>query len=122
MMNFFKKLFRRESNVISDPDQVPDAFKEAHPVIEAIGAEAISCTPENWTNAVLTITFDGQRIGYSLKNHRGEKGKAAISPRLAQLAEQLISVMASHGDHWSQAVLTYNQDGQGWNFKINFSY
>ncbi len=121
-MNFFKKLFRKESNVISDPDKVPDAMKEAHPVVEAIGAEAISCTPENWTNAVLTITFDGQRIGYSLKNHRGEKGKAGISPRLAQLAEQLISVMASHGDHWTQAVLTYDQGDQGWNFKINFSY
>lgn len=121
-MNFFKKLFGRKSKVISDPDKVPDAIKEASPVVEEIGAEAIRCTPDNWTNAVLTITFDGQRIGYSLKNHRGEAGKAAISPRLAQLAEQLISVMASHGDHWTQAVLTYDLDDQGWNFKINFSY
>ena len=121
-MSFFGKLFGRESKVVSDPDKVPDAFKQPAPVFDEIGAEAIGCTPENWTNAVLTITCDGRRIDYSLKNHREEQGTAALTPRLAQLAEQLYSLMASHGDRWTKAELHYDQDGDTWKFKSSFSY
>ena len=75
-MNFFKKLFNKEPAVVSDPDKVPDAFKQQAVVFDEIGAETISCSPENWSNAVLVITCDGRRIDYSLKNHRNQKGKA----------------------------------------------
>jgi hypothetical protein len=121
-VSFFGKLFGRKSNVVSDPDKVPDAFKQLAPVFDEIGAEAIGCSPENWTNAVLTISCDGRRIDYSLKNHRGEQGTATITPRLAQLAEQLYSLMASNGDRWTKAELRYDQDGDAWKFKSSFSY
>jgi hypothetical protein len=121
-MSFFGKLFGLESKVVADPDKVPDAFKQLAPFFDEIGAEVIECIPENWTNAVLTITCDGQRIDYSLKNHREEQGTAAITPRLAQLAEQLYSSMASNGDRWTKAELQYDQDGDAWTFKSNFSY
>ena len=121
-MGFFGKLFGRESKVVSDPDKVPASFKQLAPVLDEIGAEAIRCTPENWTNAVLTITCDGRRIDYSLKNRRGEQGTATITPRLAQLAEQLYSRMASNGDRWTKAELQYDQNGDAWKFKSRFSY
>jgi hypothetical protein len=122
-MGFFARLFGRESSkVVSDPDKVPEAIKQQAPVLDAIGAETIACTPENWTNAVLTITCDGRRIDYSLKNHKAEAGTATITPRLAQLAEQLYSLMASHGHRWTKAELRYDQDGSAWKFKSNFYY
>ncbi|MFO0939579.1 MAG: hypothetical protein U0930_02310 [Pirellulales bacterium] len=122
VVSFFAKLFGRKSNTVTDPDKVPDAFNEVAPVLNEIGAEAIGCCPENWANAVLTITCDGRRIDYSLKNHLGEPGTAAITPALAQLAEKLYSLMASNGDRWTKAELRYDQDGDSWNFKSYFSY
>ncbi len=121
-MSIFGKLFGRKSNAVSDPDNVPDAFKQIAPVFDEIGTEVLNCCPENWTNAVLIITCDGRRIDYSLKNHSGEQGAATISPELAQLAEKLYSLMASSGDRWSQAELRYDQDGDSWQFKSDFSY
>jgi hypothetical protein len=121
-VSFIGKLFGRKSNVVSDPDKVPDAFKQLAPVFDEIGAEAIGCCPENWTNAVLAISCDGRRIDYSLKNHRGEEGTATITPRLAQLAEQLYSLMASNGDRWTKAEMRYAQEGDAWKFKSSFSY
>jgi len=121
-LSFFRKLFGGESKVVRNPDRVPEALKQLRPVLDEIGAEAIGCSPENWTNAVLTITCDGQRIDYSLKNHREEQGVASITPRLAQLAEQLYLLMASNGDRWTMAELRYNQDGDVWKFDSNFSY
>ncbi|WP_442510859.1 hypothetical protein SH528x_002507 [Novipirellula sp. SH528] len=47
---------------------------------------------------------------------------ASITPRLAQLAEQLYLSMASKGDRWTKAELRYNQDGDAWKFESNFSY
>lgn len=121
-MSFFAKLFGRKSN--SDPGQVkvPDAFIQIGPVLEEIGGEAIGCCPENWTSAVLTITCDGRKIEYSLKNQRGEQGTASITPLLAQLAEKLYVTMAKNGDRWTKAELQYDQDGDSWKFKSNFSY
>lgn len=121
-MGIFGKLFGRKTKVVSEPDKVPDAFKQMAPDFNEIGAEVIGCTPENWTNAVFTITCDGQRIDYSLKNHREEEGKAELTPRLAQLAEQLYSSMASHGDRWTKAELRYDKDGDTWKFTSSFSY
>ena len=121
-MSFFDKFFGRKPKVVSDPDKVPDVFKQMSPVLNEIGSEAIGGTPENWTNAVLTITCDGRRIDYSLKNQRDEDGTATITPRLAQLAEQLYSMMASHGDRWTKAELQFDQEGDSWNVKSHFSY
>ncbi|WP_037250908.1 hypothetical protein [Rhodopirellula europaea] len=121
-MSIFKKIFGRKSNAVSDPESVPDALKQLAPVFDEIGTEALGCCPENWTNAVFTITCDGRRIDYSLKNHRGEQGAATITPLLAQLAEKLYTLMASNGDRWTKAELRYDQDGDSWKFKSNFSY
>ena len=52
---FPEKLFGGKSRVVSNPAEVPEAFKQQAAVFDAIGAEAICCTPENWTNAVLAI-------------------------------------------------------------------
>jgi hypothetical protein len=121
-VSFFDKLFGGKPKVVSDPDKVPDVFKQLSPILDEIGSEAINGTPENWTNAILTITCDGRRIDYSLKNQLSEEGTATISPRLAQLAEQLYTTMASHGDRWTKAELQFDQDGESWNVKSNFSY
>jgi hypothetical protein len=122
IVGIFDKLFGRTSKGAPDPQDGPNAFKQLAPLFEEIGAEAIGCCPENWTNAVLTITCDGRRIDYSLKNHRGEQGAAEISAILAQLAEKLYSLMASNGDRWTKAELRYDQDGDSWKFKSNFTY
>lgn len=121
-MNFFKKLFNKEPAAVSDAERAPEALQQQAVVFDEIGAEAISCTPENWTNAVLVITCDGRRIDYSLKNHHNQEGKAVISQRLAQLAEQLYSLMASQGSKWTRAELRYDQDDQGWKFESDFTY
>ncbi|TWT94906.1 hypothetical protein [Neorhodopirellula pilleata] len=121
-MSIFEKLFGRKSDAVSDPEHVPDAFKQLAPVFDEIGTESLGCCPEHWTNAVFTITCDGRKIDYSLKNHREEQGTATITPLLAQLAEKLYSLMASNGDRWTKAELWYDQDGDSWKFKSNFSY
>ena len=121
-MSFFAKLFGRKSNSDTGQVKVPDAFIQIGPVLEEIGGEAIGCCPENWTSAVLTITCDGRKIEYSLKNQRGEQGTASITPLLAQLAEKLYVTMAKNGDRWTMAELQYDQDGDSWKFKSNFSY
>ena len=121
-MGIFDKLFGRTSKAAPDPQDGPNAFKQLAPLFEEIGAESLGCCPENWTNAVLTITCDGRRIDYSLKNDRGEQGAAEISAVLAQLAEKLYSLMASNGDRWTKAELRYDQDGDSWKFKSNFTY
>lgn len=121
-MSFLKKLFGREFKAISDPDKVPDVFKQLSPIFDEMGAEAIGGIPENWTNAVFTITCDGKRIDYSLKNQSNEAGQASISPYLAKLAEQLYSFMASNGQRWIKAELRYDSAGDSWKFKSNFTY
>jgi len=122
-MGFFARLFGLDkSKVVSDPAKVPEAFKQIAPVFDEIGAEVIGCIPENWTCALLTITCDGRRIDYSLKNHQGGVGKAQISPRLAQLAEKLYTTMAQNGNRWTKAELSYEQDGKSWKFRSDLSY
>jgi hypothetical protein len=122
-MGFFARLFGRDtSQVVSDPAKVPAAFKQIAPVLDEIGAEAIGCIPEYWTSAILTITCDGRRIDYSLKNHHGGPGTAQISPQLAQLAEKLYVTMAQNGNRWTKAELSYEKDGKAWKFRSEFSY
>lgn len=121
-MGFFDKLFDRTREVVSDPDKVPDVFKKLSPILDELSGEAISGTPENWTNAILTITCNGRRIDYSLKNQLNEEGTATITPRLAQLAEQLYTTMSSHGDRWTKAELQFDQNGDSWKVKSHFSY
>lgn len=121
-MSFLDKLLGRKPKVVSDPDKVPDVFKQLSPILDEIGRQVISGTPANWTNAVLTIACDGRRIDYSLKNQRHEAGTATITPRLAQLAEQLYTTMAAHGDRWTKAEIRFDRKGDSWNVKSNFSY
>lgn len=123
-MGFFKRLFGKpENEVVTDPSKIPAPMMDASPILDEIAAEAIRGTPENWSSAVLTITCDGQRMNYSLKNDRNEGGRASISPRLAQLAEALWTTMGSMGERWTKAVLRYEQaTGDSWNFKSDFSY
>ena len=111
-----------DSNVISDPDEIPDVLKQLSPILDEIGGEAIGGSPENWTNAVLTITCDGQRMDYSLKNRRNEPGTAVISPRLPQLAENMYTLMESAGDRWTKAEIQFNRVGDSWNVNLDFSY
>lgn len=82
---------------------------------------SISCTPESWTEGVLTIDCDGQAINYKLKNEDSED-KAVISDELRGLCEQLYVVMREHGDTWLQAVIHFYQENESWNFKTNFNY
>ena len=121
-MSFLGKLFGRKSKPALEPNEVPDSFSQLTPILNEIGREAIGGTPENWTNAILTISCDGRRIDYSLKNQLNEGGKATISPRLAQLTEQLYTTMAANGDRWTKAELQFDQDGDAWSVKSDFSY
>ena len=108
--------------MISDPDMVPEAFKQQAAVFDEIGAETINCIPDNWRSAVLLIKCDGRRIDYSLKNDQSQDGTAVISQRLAQLAEQLYTLMASQGHAWTEAELRYVNNGQKWKFTSSFTY
>lgn len=121
-MNFFARFFGRKKEAISNPAEVPELFKLLSPLFDQIGAEVIACIPQNWTNAVLTINCDGRQINYSLKNHRNEAGQAAISLHLAKLTEQLYGLMASNGQRWTKAELSYDHTLDSWKFKSNFSY
>lgn len=117
-MNIFQRLFGKKTH----QESVPKTLSQQAMVLDEIGPEVISCTPDSWTNAVFHISCDGQRMDYSLKNARGEAGKATLSPRLAKLAETLFLTMASSGDRWTQAELQYDQQGDDWTMNSRFYY
>ncbi|MDH5178059.1 MAG: hypothetical protein OEZ39_16265 [Gammaproteobacteria bacterium] len=98
-----------------------ERFKEYTPILEALVAEAISCSPETWVNGKLTIECDGRAINYMLKNSESED-KANISDDLAQLCEKIYVTMSQYNDTWSQSIVTFFEKDGSWSYNVEFNY
>ncbi len=98
-----------------------EKFEIYNQVTTELLKESISCTPESWTEGVLTIDCDGRAINYKLKNDISAD-RAVISDELRGLCEELYVVMRQHGDTWIQAVVHFYQENDSWSFKTNFEY
>ncbi len=96
-------------------------FKKYDEVLNTLVSEAISCTPESWTNGILSIDCDGTAINYSLKNSN-EELKAQLSDKLRSLCEQLYVVMREQGDIWLEAIVEFAEKDENWNIDTKFKY
>jgi hypothetical protein len=91
-------------------------------VLTRLVTVAIACSPESWDRGRLSITCDGSRIDYSLKND-GSAERARISDELRSLCEELYVVMRNAGDDWSEAVVLYHRkDDDTWGMETSFTY
>ncbi|WP_203142919.1 hypothetical protein [Marinobacter mangrovi] len=98
-----------------------DKLEQYSDVITRLVSEAVACTPQEWTRGTLTIECDGTRIDYKLKNE-DQPGKALISEKLRDLIDELYVRMAHSGDAWTQAVVTFFQEGDDGKFNTSFQY
>ncbi len=121
-MNFIKKLFGKSEKPIRKPIVLKPKLSELSDIYNELGAETLACIPDEWNHAELSITCDGQRIDYKLKNLRGEPGVANISPQLAKLTEKLYLRMSQDNNRWTSAVLQYEKNGDNWKFHSKYSY
>ena len=83
--------------------------------------EMVACTPKEWTKGTLTIQCDGTRITYQLKNAE-QPGAASISEKLRDLIDELYVRMSQHGDRWSDASLSFMQEGKELKYDTSFVY
>jgi len=90
-------------------------------VITRLVSETVACTPKEWTKGTLTIDCDGTRINYRLKNE-DDPGKAIISEDLRDLIDELYVRMSHEGDVWTQATVSFIQDGNDCKFNTSFEY
>jgi hypothetical protein len=90
-------------------------------VISRLVTETVACTPQEWTKGTLTIDTDGTRINYKLKNET-QPGTASISEKLRTLIDELYIRMSHQGDSWTQAIITFNQEGERVKFDTSFKY
>ena len=96
-------------------------FNQYNDVVLRILRETIACTPQEWTKGALTIDCDGVRINYKLKNDE-QPNPASISQSLRTLIEELYVTMANQGDQWTQATLSFFQEGDDWKYNVKFDY
>lgn len=96
-------------------------FDQYSDVLTRLVQETVACTPQEWTQGTLTITTDGVRINYSLKNP-GQAGAATISDALKTLIDELYVRMRQGGDAWSQATVSFFFQGENLKFETNFQY
>jgi hypothetical protein len=81
----------------------------------------VACTPQEWTKGLLTIQCDGTRITYQLKNAE-QAGTASISEKLRDLIDELYVRMAQHGDKWTEATISFLQEGKELKYDTSFVY
>ena len=81
----------------------------------------VACTPQEWTKGTLTIDCDGTRVDYKLKN-QDQPGMAAISEKLRDLIDELYVRMSHQGDTWTQAIISFTQEGGNCKFNTSFQY
>lgn len=96
-------------------------FDQIGPLMNEIVVESLGCSPESWTKGRLTITCDGRRIDYKLKNDESAE-KAQISPELAKMCENLWVTFKQMGQPWKTAHIDFHQEGDDWNVKTEFEY
>jgi hypothetical protein len=90
-------------------------------VLRRLVAETVACTPPSWTRGTLTIVSDGQRLEYKLKNE-DEPEKASLSDELRGLIDEMYVRMAQYGDEWTQAVITFEVNGDDVKFDTAYTY
>ena len=98
-----------------------DKLEEYSDVMNRLVAEAIACTPEEWSHGKLSIEADGVRINYKLKND-SDPGAASISEKLRDLIDELYVRMDRHGDTWVGAVIDFQLDGDRVKLQTSFQY
>jgi hypothetical protein len=98
-----------------------DKLEEYNDVVTRLVSETVSCTPAEWDHGALTIDCDGRRIDYKLKNEQ-QPGTARISGELRALCEELYARMSRQGDTWTQAIITFNREGDDVEFETAFQY
>lgn len=98
-----------------------DKLEQYSDVITRLVSETVACTPQEWTRGTLTIECEGTRIDYKLKNE-DQPGKALISEKLRDLIDELYVRMAHSGGAWTQAVVTFFQEGDNCKFHTSFQY
>jgi hypothetical protein len=98
-----------------------EKFDKYTDVLTRLVSEIVSCTPHEWTKGVLTIESDGVRINYKLKNEE-QPGSAIISEKLRDLIDELYVRMASFGEAWTQAVVSFYQEDDDLKFNTSFQY
>jgi hypothetical protein len=100
---------------------VDDKLNQYSDVLSRLVREMIACTPREWNEGTLTIDCDGVRIDYRL-NNEAEPSKAVISEEFRTLIEELYVEMNHHGETWTQATISYCQEGTGAKFDTSFVY
>jgi len=100
---------------------VTDRFDRYSEHLQSVIGEAVACSPVSWSEGRLTIECDGSYMTYALKNE-GSDEKAQISGPLRQLCENLYVVMRQAGDWWTAASIHFFRKGEGWSFKVDFTY
>lgn len=96
-------------------------FEKYNEVLNALVAESIACSPEDWRSGTLTIDCDGSAINYRLKNNSSPH-KAQISDKLRSLCEELYVTMRQNGDIWVESVVHFFKETDTWRFKVDFEY
>ena len=98
-----------------------EKFDQYTNVLNRLVPEAVACTPQEWTKGTLTITSDGTRMNYKLKNE-DQPGIATLSEKLRDLIDELYVRMAHHGDAWTDATICFRQEGDSLKFDTDFQY
>lgn len=98
-----------------------DKFDQYTDVLNRLVPEIVACTPQEWTKGNLSISSDGTRIDYTLKNEE-QPETAAISEKLRDLIDELYVRMAHHGDTWTEATISFFQEGGDLKFNTAFKY
>lgn len=98
-----------------------DKFDEYNDILTRLVRETVACTPSEWTKGALTIDCDGTRINYKLKN-TDHPETASISEKLRDLIDEFYVRMAQRGEPWTQAIVSFSQEGGSVKFDTKFSY
>jgi len=107
-----------EENLVTDLPTRDELVRQmTEHMIQVVMAECVECAPSDWKGGVLTIQYDGNWLGYQLKNAQSSNS-ATISGRLRQMCEAITMFIWRNGNRWREAVLQY----EGKNYTINFSY
>ncbi len=85
-------------------------------VLAPLQAEAVQCSPADWTHGTLTVGCRSLYVTYKIRNEE-QPGTAQVSPALRQLCEELFVRMAKGGDAWRHVVVTWRRQGDALAFE-----
>ena len=89
------------------------------PLLAALVAECIHCSPNSWQFGTLQIECNGYVISYQLKNSQS-RHFAKISAELKLLCEEFYFAKRELGDTWQSATIEYFLQDGDWRFEIQY--